>query len=124
MTQATSGYLNREARQLEDVAPPLHTPWGATQTKVRLAEGIWLVETASHGGIWLAPARRAQVPQYVVKATHLKSAQWFEEDCDQAWPRVIFGAEIGPVQQDQAIKFLERHKPDLLERYLADVHKA
>lgn len=115
-----SPYLAQPLRREADVIPPRHTPWGVVQTSTRLADGIWKVSTASHGGIWLSPARRAQVPAFLVPETFLKSATWFEEDCDQRWPRVIFGRELGLAQRQKAIDSLRRYKPQVLARLLEE----
>ena len=103
--------------------PPKWSPWGSVQNSRKLAEGIWVVDTAGHGGIWLSPERRKQVPQYVTDVTFLKSRTWFEEDCDQAWPRVIFRAELNPIDAKQAEDWLRSYKPEALARLLADMAK-
>ena len=36
------------------------TPWGYPQDITELAEGIWRVSTAGHGGLKLSRARRPQ----------------------------------------------------------------
>lgn len=60
----------------------MHTPWGKSHTKTKLAPGIYWVSTASHGGAMLSlkaaqqlsePARKAGIPcgNYLA----------YEEDC-------------------------------------------
>lgn len=120
MRTATSSYLNRPLRERGEL-PPTTSPWGHVDNRDRLAEGIWRVDTPSHGGIWLSPARAKLVPRYIVAASFLRRADWWEEDCDQAWPRLIFGDEIGLVQKDQALKALEIYRPKLLHRYLEEI---
>lgn len=119
--EATSGYLNRPARDLAGVRPPRSSPWGRIQDSAKLAEGVWKVSTASHGGIWLSPERAGLVPGYVVAASFLGRAEWWEEDCDQAWPRFIFRRTIGLYQGNQARTFLESYKPEVLARVIKEL---
>ena len=64
------------------------TPWGAPQDQEVIADGIILVTTASHGGIWLSPARVQQMPLAYRKT--FAGGPWFEEDCDWAMVAVTF----------------------------------
>lgn len=66
---------------------PNATPWGAAQSRVKIADGIWKVTTASHGGIWVAPNLRGKL---VVKETPFSKGGWFEEDCDWAFVALSF----------------------------------
>ena len=55
------------------------TPWGPVQTYHKIAEGVWSVSTAGHGGIWLSDERTKELPD------HYKSYAgdpWHEEDED------------------------------------------
>jgi hypothetical protein len=58
---------------------PRETPWGRADHIEKLAEGIWVVGTPSHGGIKLSRARNAKVP-----APFRCAGGWYEEDCDWA----------------------------------------
>ena len=53
------------------------TPWGRAQTAEQLAPGLVSVTTAGHGGIWVAPDRRAALGS---------RKAWYEEDCE--WAKV------------------------------------
>lgn len=85
--------------------PPTHSPWGAIQHSVRLADGIWSVTTSNHGGLWLSPERIEQLNQWILIApgtgqlqeyvTFVHDPQWWEEDCDWCTPIVAFADEIG-----------------------------
>ena len=68
----------------------MFTPWGATQGVEELAKGIWVVHTASHGGIKLSADRQRQMPAGMRQT-------WYEEDCEM--PHVIknFWDEVAPV---------------------------
>lgn len=56
---------------------PKSSPWGVVQDATELAAGVWLVSTASHGGVKLSPERNAAMPTAVRHADG-----WYEEDCD------------------------------------------
>ena len=71
-----------------------HSPWDAIQTIHVLAPGIVQVSTASHGGIWLDPARWAEFEATFPGYKPWAGAPWLEEDCDAAaaalvWPEVF-----------------------------------
>lgn len=76
------------------------TPWGAPESVKPWGPGIWLVETASHGGFYLEPAALRQVPldwrkrRFGVAAS--SDSPWFEEDCDWAMVAVIFPTLFEP----------------------------
>ena len=85
---------SERAQARGEPVPPRETPWGGAQRVERIAEGIWFVSTASHGGFWLAPYRRAEIPDALVAATILKTAEWFEEDVDWAIPALLFADDM------------------------------
>lgn len=60
----------------------MSTPWGAIQQYNRLAEGVYVVHTAGHGGIWLSDARIAELPDEYDPFTGTR--RWAEEDEDAA----------------------------------------
>ena len=43
----------------------MHTPWGPPQDIEELAEGVWRVSTASHGGLKLSRERWYSLPDCV-----------------------------------------------------------
>ena len=43
----------------------MHTPWGYPQDIEELAEGVWRVSTASHGGLKLSRERWEELPDLV-----------------------------------------------------------
>jgi hypothetical protein len=61
--------------------PPVHSPWGAVETRHEIGRGVWRVTTASHGGMWVEPSRRADIPASC-QSTPYSGGGWFEEDCD------------------------------------------
>lgn len=70
----------------------MHTPWGASQTTWKIADGITEVSTAGHGGILLDAARVAAMPDYM-KGCSWAGAAAYEEDCDWCMPVLVFEAE-------------------------------
>jgi hypothetical protein len=58
---------------------PKSSPWGAVQSCEVLADGIFCVSTASHGGIKLDRDRNAKMPAYM-----RRDGGWYEEDCEWA----------------------------------------
>ena len=67
------------------------TPWGKSQLTHRIAKGIILYSTASHGGIHLSEKRQKEIkekfPNFV---NFLGRPAWWEEDCDVALVVVAF----------------------------------
>lgn len=78
-----------------------YSPWGPIIDIDRLADGIYRVTSQSHGGIYLSPARRAELAD---KAPHLLEAverkaccdkpSWWEEDCEASIPLLVFWDEL------------------------------
>lgn len=72
--------------------PPWHfTPWGNTDQATECKPGIVFVSTASHGGFYLSPARRSELPAALRGTAFVDRNKpgwapdtWWEEDCDAA----------------------------------------
>lgn len=64
---------------------PMQTPWGTAQTEHKLADGVTVVTTASHGGIKLDAAHNRKV-----HPAWRQPGGWYEEDCDWAIVGVTF----------------------------------
>jgi len=91
----------------------MHTPWGYPQDIEELAEGVWRVSTAGHGGLKLSRERWEELPD-VVRDSFL-NATFAEEDCEEPIARTLLG--IGDVREKEfAIKVAEcfdRYSPAL-----------
>lgn len=72
----------------------MDTPWGKPQTIGLVAEGIFSVTTASHGGIMLSPDRAAAIPDYLRTKKFGTDDTAYEEDCDWCIPVLIFETEF------------------------------
>jgi hypothetical protein len=70
--------------------PGSESPWGAIQTVNQLGPLAVSVTTASHGGVCVAGAGMAQIPE-PVRRTAYSAGGWFEEDCDWAIPYLALG---------------------------------
>ncbi len=94
-----------------------HTPWGAAETVTPLGtEGAAFVSTPSHGGVYLPAALAKKMPGPLVDASFLKSATWWEEDCDAAWPMLVL--HLGTDDEiERARDFLAAYKPSLLKAW-------
>ena len=65
------------------------SPWGEIQDADMIAEGIFSVYTAGHGGIWLSADRLEQMP-----ADERSTDGWYEEDSEMAFPLRRFRDEV------------------------------
>lgn len=66
------------------------SPWGAIDNAHTLIDGLIVVGTPSHGGVWVSPERRAQMPS----SLRLGSKAWYEEDCEAALVLTAFAREL------------------------------
>ncbi len=99
--------INESVRKFLHEHPdaPTSTPWGAPQALYRLADGIYKVITAEHGGIFLTAARMgvfaqivgsslAQPFQRVADLGMTDGSGWFEEDEAAYLVHYFFHADI------------------------------
>ncbi len=67
----------------------MHTPWGYPQDIEELAEGVWRVSTASHGGLKLSRERWEELPDRVRDS--FLTPTFAEEDCEEPIARTLLG---------------------------------
>ena len=60
------------------------SPWGRVQSVKVIADGVVVVDTASHGGFKLDKVRNASMPRPL-----RNKGGWYEEDCE--WAKVVLG---------------------------------
>jgi len=74
----------------------IQTPWGLSQDREIVAEGLEFVSTASHGGINVSQERNKQIPDNMKNQTfnQLGESGWYEEDCDWCIPVIVFNQEF------------------------------
>ena len=65
----------------------IHTPWGWSQDVEELAEGVWRVSTAGHGGLKLSREKWEELPD-LVRDTFLNPT-FAEEDCEEPIARTL-----------------------------------
>ena len=65
----------------------IYTPWGWTRDIEEIAEGVWRVTTASHGGLKLSRERWDELPAEV-RGTML-TPTFVEEDCEEPIVRLL-----------------------------------
>ena len=91
----------------------MHTPWGPPQEIEELAEGVWRVSTASHGGLKLSRERWSELPA-AVRRTMLTPA-FAEEDCEDPIVRTLLGLG-GDREREAALRtaaYFDRYAPAL-----------
>lgn len=66
------------------------TPWGTADWITRVADGIVIADTSSHGGVKLSPERNREIP-----AALRNRSGWYEEDCEARIPAAYFPEEFG-----------------------------
>ena len=94
-------------------ATRMHTPWGYVQDIEELAEGVWRVSTAGHGGLKLSRERWEELPD-LVRDSFL-TPTFAEEDCEEPIARTLLG--IGDERDREfALKvagYFDRYAPAL-----------
>ena len=94
-------------------ATRMHTPWGYPHDIEELAEGVWRLSTAGHGGLKLSRKRWEELPD-LVRDSFLNQT-FAEEDCEEPIARTLLG--IGDARDREfAIKVAEcfgRYAPAL-----------
>jgi hypothetical protein len=87
------------------------SPWGSIQHVSIVADGIWFVETAGHGGFKLSRKRQAEMPV----ALRRKGA-WYEEDCEAALVVVGLPRYFDHEKLESATKTVKNWFPDVYEQ--------
>lgn len=87
------------------------SPWGIVQDEELLADGIILVTTASHGGIWVSAELLGRVPKVMrdYASYWSGSPHWFEEDCAAQCVVVSFPEYFGTEQVERARVIVDRY---------------
>ena len=100
---------------------PFTTPWGKPDHANQIAQGIWEVSTPSHGGFWLIPEVRQQMPISWLDSTFCTQghAGWFEEDCDWCLVALAFPNCFSKEHQKRAREIAKGWKPDLYAEFVA-----
>lgn len=103
----------------DPVAIGTNTPWGVAEFVSHIGEGIWSVDTMSHGGYFVPTELVAKMDPAKVaySAEWSGSPNWFEEDCAvafvvEAFPHLFPGA-LDTARAHIAAFYLDRRPPRL-----------
>ena len=88
----------------------MQTPWGQSDFKTVIAEGITSYSTPSHGGIHLSAKRQAEMPDIL----RIDSG-WYEEDCDWCLVAITF-PQYFIKEYAQAVEIFRHWHPDRYEK--------
>jgi hypothetical protein len=105
----TSKIVTPNANELKAMSlqsPPGRSPWGVIWGTAKMAEGIYTVNTESHGGFWLSPVRNAEFVQKFPTFDPFAGHPWFEEDCDWAAVVVAFASEFPDEAVWDAVRYV------------------
>ena len=75
------GAEREKAMQVRKLDRGSDTPWGRAQDVREVADGITLVTTAGHGGLYVTRPMPADARAYAAAWSHGWGARWYEEDC-------------------------------------------
>lgn len=108
-------------QEVKNMREGQHTLWGPAQTVKELVPGIWVVSTASHGGVFVEPEKWESMPEYM-RRTPYSQGGYFEEDCDWCLPFVVFEVELRQSTDPHTLEILNRgwHTETFKESYHTD----
>lgn len=89
-----------------------HSPWGAIQNVNKIADGIYQVYTAGHGGIFIDFNRVCEYKRKVGEypfSPWLKSHNWYEEDVDCAMIMAFWPEYFSNGISSEAIKMVKEY---------------
>ena len=80
------------------------SPWGAVRSRRHIGRGCYVVETASHGGVWVPQDQLEDIPDawrhFGERWAHGWGEQWYEEDCAALGPFHYLKLCHGSKQED------------------------
>jgi len=82
----------------------------------RIADGIWSVSTAGHGGLYVSHDRLLQMPAILSADTPYSGGSWFEEDCDWCLVCAAFPADFDARSCFYALQTIDSKDEYLAER--------
>ena len=96
----------------------MNTPWGKSDYKEDIAEGITFYGTPSHGGFKLRSKQNKQMPEYM-----RNTDGWYEEDCEWSKVATIFPSAFNAKSQIDAQNTLKNWMPDIYEKHFNTILK-
>lgn len=82
------------------------SPWGKIQFSKKLADGIFKVSTASHGGVKLEKRQNSLIPKDI-----RRKGGWYEEDCEWALAALCFKDVFGKQNVEIAKSIAKNYFP-------------
>jgi len=76
-----------------DPEAPTTCPWGEINDVWRIGDGIYQIDAARHGGIYVSPRRYAEIPD-ILRVVSFTRDQYFEEDASVAAAHVAFPGQL------------------------------
>jgi hypothetical protein len=85
---------------------PLETPWGEKYEDWDAIPGFTFVSTSRHGGLYLTPDQRKEIPDIIKPHSSDQDGAWWEEDSAWSLP-VVYLLSQRPSLSDAEENFLE-----------------
>ncbi len=86
----------------------LYTPWGVADHQKTIADGLFFVETPSHGGFAVSEELYKKMPPVLRKnSQQYNGFNWFEEDCQWCCVVISFPSFFSEEEVDMAYKTLK-----------------
>jgi hypothetical protein len=96
-----------EAPMANDERPPEITPWGEKYEESEPIPGFTFVHTGRHGGLYLTPDQRKDIPDVIRPHSSDEAGIWWEEDSAWSLPVVCLLSQR-PSLSDEEKDFLEQ----------------
>jgi len=106
---------------------PTESPWGGINQKTTLIpQMIEVVQTASHGGVYVTPTWNKLIPLFM-KTNYYNHEGWYEEDCEYSVALIGLEKQIKEkgyehvLIETKAKKTLRNWYPDIYEKYYNEI---
>jgi hypothetical protein len=90
----------------DDEQPPEMTPWGEKYEESERIPGFTFVHTGRHGGLYLTPDQRKEIPNVIKPHSAYEEGTWWEEDSAWSLPVVYLLSQRSSLS-DEEKDFLE-----------------
>ena len=95
------------------------SPWGKIDYVQQMGDGIYIVGTPGHGGVWLSRERLKEMPATLKTRTQFyDGGPWFEEDCEVARVMVAFPEAFPDMSPGQGEEHLKSVHPDIYKAWM------
>lgn len=95
----------------------MNTPWGISDSHIKIADGIDFYSTSSHGGFKLSDDRMKQIDPIVFTGSFggERKEGWFEEDCSWAFVALQFPGQFSEDEIQTAEKIASHYYPEIFK---------